>query len=102
MPLTERKLSELAELTMEMVGAARAGDWESVAALEEQRQAVIAAKDRGPVAGAVVARRRLEEMTMANAAILRAVAAAREDVRLELDVLAKGSRAVAAYARHAG
>jgi hypothetical protein len=102
MPLTEKKLAELAELTVEMLGAARAGDWESVAALEEQRQAVIAAKCRGPLADPATARRRLEEMSVRNAAILKAVMAARELARSELEGLAKGSRAVAAYAQHAG
>ena len=100
MTLSERKLSELAELTAEMLGAARAGDWNGLAALEEQRQAVIAAKDRGAAAEPVTARRRLEEMAVANATILCAVTAAREQVQSELDDLAKGSRAIAAYARH--
>ena len=100
--LTERKLAELAELTAEMVGAARAGDWESLAALEEQRQAVIAAKGRGPAADPAIAARRLEEMVAANDAILKSVMAARASVRSELDGIAKGARAVSAYARHAG
>jgi hypothetical protein len=100
MTLSERKLSELAELTAEMLGAARAGDWNGLAALEEQRQAVIAARDRGLLADVITARPRLEEMVEKNAAILGAVIAARDAVRSELDGLARGSRAVMAYGRN--
>jgi len=98
--LSERKLRELAELTREMLALSRGGDWQSVAALEEQRQAVIASLDRGPLAEGASALQRLQEIDAANAAILRAAAAARDDVRRELDGVAKGSRAVSAYGRN--
>ncbi len=102
MPLTAIKLAELLELTSEMSGAARAGDWAGVAALEEQRQAVVAARDRGPIADGELVRIRLQEMIAANAEILRAAVLAREQVRRELDEVAKGSKAVSAYARNVG
>ena len=102
MPLTEKKLAELAELTSEMSGAARAGDWQNVGLLEEQRQAIMAANDRGPLADGESVRVRLQEMIAANAEILRAAILAREQVRRELDDIAKGARAVSAYARNVG
>ena len=78
----------------------RGGDWQSVTALEEQRQAVVASFDRGPLAEGANARQRLQEIDAANAAILQAVVAARNEVRRELDSVAKGSRAVSAYGRN--
>jgi hypothetical protein len=102
MPLTERKLAELAELTAEMAGAARAGDWQNVGLLEEQRQAVLAVKDVGPLAGGEGLRTRLQDMIAANAEILQAAVLARERVRRELDDIAKGSKAVSAYAQNVG
>jgi hypothetical protein len=47
-------------------------------------------------------RLRLQDMIAANAEILRAAALAREQVRRELDEVAKGSKAVLAYARQVG
>ena len=41
-------------------------------------------------------------MIAANAEILRAAVVAREQVRRELDDVAKGSKAVSAYARNVG
>jgi Spy/CpxP family protein refolding chaperone len=98
MPISERKLRELVDLTREMLDASRGGDWQSVSLLEEQRQAILAAKDLGPLAGSESLRIRLQEMIAANAEILRAAVLAREQVRHELEEVARGSRAVAAYA----
>lgn len=102
MLLTVKKLAELAELTSEMLEASRGGDWQNVGLLEEQRQAIMAANDRGPLADGESVRVRLQEMIAANAEILRAAVVAREQVRAELDEVAKGSRAISAYARNVG
>ena len=102
MPISERKLRELVDLTREMLDAARGGDWQNVGLLEEQRQAIMAARDLGPLAGGESLRLRLQEMIAANAEILRAAVLAREQVRHELDEVAKGSKAVSAYARNVG
>ena len=102
MPISERKLRELVDLTREMLEASRGGDWQNVGLLEEQRQAIMAVKDLGPLAGADSLRMRLQEMIAANAEILRAAVVAREQVRSELDDIAKGSKAVSAYARNVG
>lgn len=98
--LSERKLRELADLTREMLELSRGGDWHGVSLLEEQRQAVMAARDRGPMAEGVTARQRLEEINAANAAIVHAAVAARDEVRREMDGVAKGSRAVSAYGKN--
>jgi hypothetical protein len=87
MPISERKLRELIDLTREMLDAARGGDWQNVGLLEEQRQAILAVKDVGPLAGGESLRLRLQDMIAANA---------------ELDEVAKGSKAVLAYARQVG
>jgi hypothetical protein len=102
MPISERRLRELVELTREMLQASRGGDWQNVGLLEEQRQAILAANDRGPLAEGETVRGRLQEMIAANAEILRAAIVAREQVRRELDDVARGARAVSAYARNAG
>ena len=102
MPISERKLRELVELTREMLQASRGGDWQNVGLLEEQRQAIMAANDRGPLADGESVRVRLQEMIAANAEILRAAILAREQVRRELDEVTKGSKAVSAYARNVG
>jgi hypothetical protein len=102
MPISERKLRELVDLTREMLEASRGGDWQNVGLLEEQRQAIMAVKDLGPLAGDESLRMRLQEMIAANAEILRAAVLAREQVRGELDDIAKGSKAVSAYARNVG
>ena len=102
MPISERKLRELVDLTREMLDASRGGDWQNVGLLEEQRQAIMAANDRGPLADGESVRVRLQEMIAANAEILRAAILAREQVRRELDDIAKGARAVSAYARNVG
>jgi len=102
MPISERKLRELVDLTREMLDASRGGDWQNVGLLEEQRQAIMAANDRGPLADGESVRVRLQEMIAANAEILRAAILAREQVRRELDDIAKGSKAVSAYARNVG
>ena len=102
MPISERKLRELVELTREMLQASRGGDWQNVGLLEEQRQAIMAANDRGPLADSEGARVRLQEMIAANAEILRAAILAREQVRRELDDIARGAKAVSAYARNVG
>ena len=102
MPISERKLRELVDLTREMLEASRGGDWQNVGLLEEQRQAIMAVKDLGPLAGGESLRMRLQEMIAANAEILRAAVAAREQVRGELDDIAKGAKAVSAYARNVG
>ena len=102
MPISERKLRELVDLTREMLDAARGGDWQNVGLLEEQRQAIMAVKDLGPLAGGESLRVRLQEMIATNAEILRAAVRAREQVRCKLDEAAKGSKAVSAYARNAG
>ena len=102
MPISERKLRELVDLTREMLEASRGGDWQNVGLLEEQRQAIMAVKDLGPLAGDESLRMRLQEMIAANAEILRAAVVAREQVRGELDDIAKGSKAVSAYARNVG
>jgi len=101
-PISERKLRELVDLTREMLEASHGGDWQNVGLLEEQRQAIMAVKDLGPLAGGESLRLRLQEMIAANAEILRAVVFAREQVRRELDDIAKGSKAVSAYARNVG
>jgi len=101
-PISERKLRELVDLTREMLEASRGGDWQNVGLLEEQRQAIMAVKDLGPLAGGESLRMRLQEMIAANAEILRAAVVAREQVRGELDDIAKGSKAVSAYARNVG
>lgn len=98
MPISERKLRELVDLTREMLDASRGGDWQNVGLLEEQRQAILAANDRGPMAEGEALRARLQEMIAANAEILRAAILARENVRRELDEVARGARAMAAYA----
>ena len=85
-----------------MLEASRGGDWQNVGLLEEQRQAIMAVKDLGPLAGGESLRMRLQEMIAANAEILRAAVVAREQVRGELDDIAKGSKAVSAYARNVG
>ena len=102
MPISERKLRELVDLTREMLDASRGGDWQNVGLLEEQRQAIMAANDRGPLADGESVRVRLQEMIAANAEILRAAILAREQVRRELDDIAKGAKAVSAYARNVG
>ena len=102
MPISERKLRELVDLTREMLEASRGGDWQNVGLLEEQRQAIMAVKDLGPLAGDESLRMRLQEMIAANAEILRAAVVAREQVRGELDDIAKGAKAVSAYARNVG
>jgi hypothetical protein len=102
MPISERKLRELVDLTREMLEASRGGDWQNVGLLEEQRQAIMAVKDLGPLAGDESLRMRLQEMIAANAEILRAAVIAREQVRGELDDIAKGAKAVSAYARNVG
>jgi hypothetical protein len=102
MPISERKLRELVDLTREMLEASRGGDWQNVGLLEEQRQAIMAVKDLGPLAGGESLRMRLQEMIAANAEILRAAVVAREQVRGELDDIAKGAKAVSAYARNVG
>jgi len=102
MPISERKLRELVDLTREMLDASRGGDWQNVGLLEEQRQAIMAANDRGPLADGESVRVRLQEMIAANAEILRAAILAREQVRRELDDIAKGARAVSACARNVG
>ena len=102
MPISERKLRELVELTREMLQASRGGDWQNVGLLEEQRQAIMAANDRGPLADGESVRVRLQEMIAANAEILRAAILAREQVRRELDDIARGAKAVSAYARNVG
>ena len=102
MPISERKLRELVDLTREMLDASRGGDWQNVGLLEEQRQSIMAANDRGPLADGESVRVRLQEMIAANAEILRAAILAREQVRRELDDIAKGSKAVSAYARNVG
>jgi hypothetical protein len=101
-PISERKLRELVDLTREMLDASRGGDWQNVGLLEEQRQAIMAANDRGPLADGESVRVRLQEMIAANAEILRAAILAREQVRCELDDIAKGAKAVSAYARNVG
>jgi hypothetical protein len=102
MPISERKLRELVDLTREMLEASRGGDWQNVGLLEEQRQAIMAVKDLGPLAGDESLRMRLQEMIAANAEILRAAVVARDQVRGELDDIAKGAKAVSAYARNVG
>jgi hypothetical protein len=102
MPISERKLRELVDLTREMLEASRGGDWQNVGLLEEQRQAIMAVKDLGPLAGGESLRMRLQEMIAANAEILRAAVVARDQVRGELDDIAKGAKAVSAYARNVG
>jgi hypothetical protein len=62
----------------------------------------MAVKDLGPLAGGESLRMRLQEMIAANAEILRAAVVAREQVRGELDDIAKGAKAVSAYARNVG
>jgi hypothetical protein len=102
MAISERKLRELVDLTREMLDASRGGDWQNVGLLEEQRQAIMGAKDLGPLARGESLRVRLQEMVAANAEILQAAVLAREQVRSELDEVAKGAKAVSAYARNLG
>ena len=102
MPISERRLRELTDLTREMLAASHGGEWQNVGLLEEQRQAIMAARDIGPLAGDEGLRVRLQEMIAANAEILRAAVLAREQVRRELDEVAKGSKAISAYSRNVG
>jgi hypothetical protein len=98
--MSARKLGELVELTREMLEASRAGDWTGVALLQEQRQALIAARDTGPVADGDVLRQQLHEITVANGELLRVAASVRDRMRQELAALGRASHGAAVYARN--